>query len=138
MELKKISLPIAYMIETLRSHSVSNGELLAQIEKKDVSVWDDIQSSFDFNDLLQFAEEDSALFRSVIEDGYQVKFVTINGLQRLLQLKFDKLADRDYTLTENGVDHLQMNQQQIEILKQVLSDNWLIDENGAGLKVQLR
>ncbi|MBD3107955.1 hypothetical protein IEO70_06215 [Bacillus sp. AGMB 02131] len=52
MEINQISLPIAYMIETLRSHSVSNQELLTQIEKKDVSVWDDIETNFDFNVLL--------------------------------------------------------------------------------------
>ncbi|MBD3107954.1 hypothetical protein IEO70_06210 [Bacillus sp. AGMB 02131] len=69
-----------------------------------------------------------------------MRFVTINGLQRLLQLKFGKLADRDYNLTENGVERLQIDVQQLAILKQILSDNWLINETDFenGVKVQLR
>lgn len=128
MAVNKISLATAYMIETLRSNSVSNQVLLEQVEKKDVSVWEGIHSPFDFNELVKLADEDNDFFRSIIEDGYQVKFVTINGLQRLLELKFGKLPDRDFTLNENGIDHLQMNEEQLLLLKQILSNNWLVSE----------
>lgn len=142
MGVNKISLPTAYMIETLRSNSVSNQELLEQIEKKDVSVWADIHSPFDFNALVTLADEDKDFFRSVIEDGYQVKFVTINGLQRLLELKFGKLPDRDFTLNENGIDHLQMDEEQLLLLKQILSNNWIVSEslsdNVYNVKIELQ
>ena len=144
MGVNKISLPTAYMIETLRSNHVSDQELLSQIEKKDVSVWNEIHSPFDFNELVTLADEDRDFFRSVIEDGYQVKFVTIYGLQRLLQLKFGKLPERDFTLNESGIDNLQIDKEKLILLKQILSNNWLVteslsdNENVLNVKIQLQ
>ena len=78
MELQKISLMDAYMLETLRSKGVTNQELL---ESKDSNAWNEFHPSFDFNDLLDLMEKDPAAFQTIVEDGYQVKFVTLNGLK---------------------------------------------------------
>ncbi|MBO1005786.1 hypothetical protein [Pseudogracilibacillus auburnensis] len=129
MEYIKISLPIAYMIETLRHNGVSNQELIEQIEKKDVSPWKVFNSNFDFNELVNLSKKDD--FTSIIQDGYTIKFVTIRGLQNLLRLKFDLLQERDYDLTENGIAGLTMDQQQFATLKQMLSPNCIIHKNSS-------
>ncbi|MBS4210353.1 hypothetical protein [Bacillus sp. FJAT-50079] len=127
MECIKISLPTAYMIETLRHHGVSDQELLQQTEKKDVSPWKGFNTNFDFNELVELSEKND--FRSIIQDGYTIKFVTIKGLQNLLRLKFNQLEERNYHLTEKGIAELVLDQPQYKTLKQMLSPNCMIREN---------
>lgn len=129
MELVKIPLPVAYMVETLRCNGVTNEDILAQIEKKDVSPWNQIHDRFDFTKLLQIAEEDMEAFRSLLYDGYTVKFITIRGLQNLLKLRFNLLADEDYELTETGIANLRIKPDQLAILRQMLSPNCVLHEN---------
>lgn len=127
MEHNKISLPIAIMIETLRHNGVSNQELIKKVAAKDISEWESFNTNFDFHMLIsQFENSD---FTSIIHDGYQIKFITINGLQNLLHFKFNLLKDLDYKLTENGISDLTLDPQQFAILKQMLSPNCIICEN---------
>lgn len=125
MELQKISLMDAYMIETLRSKGVTNEEL---IEQKDIEMWNRLDDSFDFYDLLRLREKDPLAFQTIIKDGYQVKFVTINGLKNLLKLKFNRIDKIDYQTTEKGVRGLYLNMEAYNQLKKLLSKNWTVKE----------
>lgn len=128
MTIYRISLPAAYMIETLRSNGISDDQILHQIGERDVTPWDRLDSNFDFNHLVELADQDRTGFKSIIQDGYTVKFVTIRGLQTLLQLKFKKQADRDYQVTETGISGLQLEESDFTVLKQLLSRNCKIQE----------
>ena len=123
-----ITLPTAYMIETLRSNGASDNEILTNIEQKNSSLWEELESSFDYNNLIELYEQDSDAFKSIIHDGYTIKFVTIRGLQNLLKLKFDKIAERDYQLTDKGINQLKIDNQQLTEIKQILSINWIVTE----------
>ena len=128
MELNKISLPIAYMIETIRSNGVSDQEMLTQIKTGDVSPWREFNSNFDFNELVTLAEKDPSQFASIILDGYGAKFLTLPGLKNLLRLKFDIIESRDYQLTEKGITDLKVENQQLAKIKLFISKNWTIQE----------
>jgi|SRR5690625_3009234 len=118
----------AYMLETLRNNGVSNQEVLTQIDKKDVNLWDTLDANFDFSELIKLAEKDHNEFKSIVLNGYQVKFVTFKGLQRLLELKFNKKEGNDYQLDDRGITGLQLDESQLVILKQMLSKNWNVQE----------
>lgn len=128
MGVNRISLPTAYMIETLRSHGITDHELLHQIGERNVTPWDRLDSRFDFTHLVELADSDQDLFKSIILDGYTIKFVTLNGVKTLLQLKFDKHADRDYQLTETGISGLHLEEHEYVQLEQLLSKNCKIHE----------
>ncbi|GGA22918.1 hypothetical protein [Psychrobacillus lasiicapitis] len=128
MENNKISLMDAYMIETLRSSGISNEEMVVLLEKKDISDLKRINKKFDFNNLLNLYEQDKDTFKSVLQDGYTVKFLTMNGLKNLLQMKFDKVAEKDYEISETGIHRLEIETQKFPALQQLLSINWLIEE----------
>ncbi|MEH7383475.1 hypothetical protein V7138_23660 [Bacillus sp. JJ1533] len=133
MELQKITLMDAYMIETLRSNGISNQEILTQIKQGNVDVWKDLHEHFDFNDLLKFAEEDINSFQSILLDGYKVKYVTFKGLQNLIKLRFGKEKDKDYQLTETSIENLKLNEDQALTLKQMISQNWIFNwDRGTG------
>lgn len=127
MEINKVSLMEAYMIETLRSNGLTDQEILTQIEKKDISPWENLHTKFDFNDLIKLAEQNHKEFEAIILNGYQVKFVTFNGLKTLLKLKFNLLEEQDYQLTEKGITDLKITGKQLTKIKQVLSENWVIE-----------
>ncbi|MFT4412220.1 hypothetical protein ACLM5H_00035 [Fredinandcohnia humi] len=133
MELHKITLPTAYMLETLRSKGISNEEILTQVVKKDVSSWESLSSHFDFSELIAQYEQDPLAFESIVHFGYQVKFVTIRGIENLLKLTFDKVQDRDFVPTEKGITGLHLSEDQLYTLKQMLSTNWIVQkmENGS-------
>lgn len=125
----KISLMEAYMIETLRNNGISNEELLTQLEQEDSSSWERINSNYNYSDLISLYHQDKHAFTSILAEGYQVKFITIRGLQGLLELKFKKTAGTDYTLTDEGMKHLKVNESELEMLNQFLSQNWKIAES---------
>src|SRR5699024_12712383 len=116
MEHNKISLPIAIMIETLRHNGVSNQELIKKVAAKDISEWESFNTNFDFHMLIsQFENSD---FTSIIHDGYQIKFVTINGLQNLLHFKFNLLKYLDYKLMETGITDLTLFPNKLIIIQE--------------------
>lgn len=116
----------AYMIETLRHHNLSDDELLTRLEKKDITFSEEIKFDFDVNELLKLYEQNPITFKSILLDGYTIKFVTLNGLKNLLKIKFDKVDERDYKLLDNRISHLTIEENAYPVLKQMLSQNWKI------------
>lgn len=127
MAVHTITLQAAYMIENLRKHGVSNKELI-EINDQSIERWNDLKLDFDFNVLKELAETDQDAYSTIVRDGYQVKFLTINGLINLIQLKFDKKRDADFTVHEDGISNLELDENQYSKLRQFLSQNWKVIE----------
>lgn len=128
MEINKVTLMEAYMIETLRSKGMSNIELVTELEQKNTNSLKSMDPNYDYTDLITLYERDKKAFTSILTDGYEVKFVTMGGLKGLLELKFGKIATRDYTLTDKGMEHLEIEAEDLQVLNQFLSKNWTIQE----------
>lgn len=114
------------MIEALRNHNLSDDELLTRLEKKDIIFFESLKSNFDFNELVKLHEQNPITFKSILLDGYTVKFITLKGLQNLLKIKFNKIDERDYKLLDNSISHLTIEEAYYPILKQMLSKNWIV------------
>lgn len=127
MEVNAISLMEAYLIETVRASGVANEELERSVSIKDVASWNRQHPNFDFQTLIDLQEKDNHAFHSIIHDGYQVKFITINGLRNLLKLKFN-ITEEMYELTEQGIAKLAAGADTLSGLRQILSPNWKIQE----------
>ncbi len=116
------------MIETLRSNGISDKEILTQIEQGKIESWQELNSNFDFQELINFAEKDMEGFKKALSQGYRVKFITFNGLKNLLRLRFGKEKETDYELTETGIRNLNLDSEQLVDLKRMLSGNWMVEE----------
>lgn len=116
------------MLETLRSNGLSNQEILTQIEQRSISQLEALNAKFDFNDLVKLANQNKDAFKSIVLNGYEVKFVTFKGMQRLLLLKFNKVEEQDYRLLDKGITGLWLDLSQLSNLKQMLSQNWVVHE----------
>lgn len=128
MGVYKISLMEAYLIETVRASGVTNEELMEQVSKKDVTAWEKLNENWDYTTLINLQEKDADAFQSIIQDGYQVKFVTINGLKNLLKLKFN-ITEEEYELTEHGIEDLSVDEDTLFTIKLMLSANWKVHES---------
>lgn len=120
-----ISLKDAYIIETLRSNHVNDQEIIDRVEANDTTDWQVSGINIDVERLVQLGKEVN--FRSIIEDGYSVKFVTLKGLVNLLKLKFYKEEELDYEPTPNGIAGLHVDDNELAALRQMLSQNWHIE-----------
>ncbi|MFY3790753.1 hypothetical protein ACOQFO_03435 [Ureibacillus sp. MALMAid1270] len=138
MTLNTINLMDAFIIETVRSNGVSNEEIIQKTLNKDVDTWREFSKDFKFERLIELAEDEEA-FKSIIEDGYKVSFVTRNGLKNLMRLKF-QITENDYEQVENGYLNLEISEDQLAGIKQFISGNWNIHEierNESTVKVNI-
>lgn len=128
MTAHRISLMDAYMIESLRSSGITNKEILSALKAGNIEPWQELHKNFDFEELLKLANKDIEQFQEVLDQGYQVKFITFNGLKNLLRIRFGKEENKDYVLEERGISNLVLDHEQLESVKQMLSENWVIKE----------
>ena len=138
MTLQKINLMDAIMIETVRSNGISNEELIEKALNKDVDDLKNLSTDFDFERLIELAENEE-IFKSIIHDGYQVSFVTRNGLKNLLKLKF-QITEGDYEQIENGYLNLEIHEDTLDSIRELISANWKIREierHGSNVKVNI-
>src|SRR5690625_6004755 len=99
----------AYLIETLRRNGINNKEILSELKAGNVEKWQSLHESFDFHELLKLANKDFEQFREIINHGYQVKFITFNGLKNLFRIRFIKKTYKDYLLHEKGIEKYDLN-----------------------------
>ena len=121
----KLTMKEAVLLESLRSNGVSNQELLNMLNGRS---WEETFST-EYETLLNIYLQDKEHFIELLEDGYSVKFITLNGLKNLLKMKFNKLEDQDYKIVDNTFELLELNQQQLNTLRQLLSVNWVVEEH---------
>lgn len=121
----KLTMKEAVLLESLRSNGVSNQELLNMLNGRS---WEETFST-EYETLLNIYLQDKEHFIELLEDGYSVKFITLNGFKNLLKMKFNKLEDQDYKIVDNTFELLELNQQQLNTLRQLLSVNWVVEEH---------
>lgn len=127
MGIPRITLMEAYLIETIRNSGESDDAIIEKVANKDITAWITLHDHFDFSILIDLQKEDKAAFEKVIRCGYQVKFLTFNGLQNLLKLKFNKHPESDFQVTEKGVEALKMSEVEVNVLGQLVSANWRVE-----------
>ncbi|MBD7944136.1 hypothetical protein H9650_08395 [Psychrobacillus sp. Sa2BUA9] len=124
MENFKLTMKEAVLLEVLRSNGVSNKELIDNLESHS---WEDLYSN-EYQTLLNVYVQNKPQFKELLENGYSVKFITINGLKNLLKMKFEKIEDQDYKINNHTIELLELNPQQLSTLRQLLSINWVVEE----------
>src|SRR5690625_8005363 len=105
----------AYINEDLRKHGISNEELL-HINEQAISKWQVVDDRFDYTILLKLAERSGDQFSLIINEGYTVKFLTLNGLINLIQLKLEKKWDADFMVYDDGDSNLVVDSYYNEVI----------------------
>ncbi|HLR64038.1 MAG TPA: hypothetical protein VK075_01280 [Pseudogracilibacillus sp.] len=139
MAVERITLMEFYLLESLSQAKLSDAEIIDGLAHKAYDQWKEIAPHFDYAQLYDLYEADQEAFQRILNGQYQIKFLTFPGLQRLLEMKFDKIADFDFDVKENGIFRLQLRSDEEEKLRQIISSNWHVEADVDGsLSVTLK
>lgn len=120
--MQRITLMEAYAIETLRSNGYSNEEITSKVRNNEIASFRSADKNMDYSTLVELDEQD--FLGNILEEGYQVKFLTINGLTNLIRMKYEKESGRDYELDDFVLSGLQLDEEERLELERLLSSNW--------------
>ena len=127
-----ISLMEFYQLEAIRRAGYTDETILETLADGNINKWKEDVGTFDFAELQTLYEKDKQAFETALTEGYKIKFLTFPGLQRLLEMKFDRIADMDFEVKENYITNLQLSLPEVEQLEQILSANWKIEQVDKG------
>lgn len=128
---EKITLMEAYLIEHLRQANIADDTIKERVKAKEAASFAYVHDTFDFTLLHELADEIDA----ILDEGYEVRFLTFKGLYSLLELKFNKEKDVDYDVEEFTISRLQLTEAEITTLKQLVSANWEIEIKEDGVTI---
>lgn len=123
----KITLMEAYVLETLKAANIADEVILEKLEAKqteDLKAL--VETTFDI-DVLYGIE---ASLPRILAEGYEVKFLTFPGLKSLLSMKLQKVAEKDYRVTDFQIEQLQLTAEESLIVDRFLSANWMLERQG--------
>ncbi|KOY83598.1 hypothetical protein I6G82_07750 [Lysinibacillus macroides] len=127
-----INLMQAYEIDKLSKLQLADEEILQALRAGDISAWQQQVPNYEFQETMALYQEGEQKFLAALHGHYQIKYVTLPGIQRLLQLRFQLEAGKDYELEETGIQHLTCNSETIDKLQQMLSSNWSLTKQADG------
>lgn len=129
---EKISLMDVYLIEHLKNAGISDNEIIKEVQALNADTYQYVNDSFDFTRLHDLSDQ----IEKILEEGYQVKFLTFTGLVNLLRIKFKKEETADYDVNEFVVSKLSLTASELMELRQIVSPNWEIRKENEGVRIK--
>lgn len=65
-----------------------------------------------------------------------MKFLTLNGLVNLVQMKVGQFRDKDFTVHDDGISGLFVDSDERKQVEQILSRNWKVMEEDERLSIR--
>lgn len=127
-----INLMQAYELDKLSKLNLSDEEILRALRSGDVSAWQEQVPNYEFSETMALYQEGERQFLNAYHGHYRIKYVTLPGIQRLLQLRFQLEEGKDYQLLETGIQHLTCDEETVTRLQQMLSTNWSLTKQEDG------
>ncbi|MEI3605290.1 hypothetical protein SPD48_06255 [Pseudogracilibacillus sp. SE30717A] len=131
---QKISLMDAYLIETARNAGYTGEDILLKISKKEIEDLQSLHDQFDYVELYPLFQ--SGKLKTVLAEGYQVKFLTFPGLLNLIRLKYKKFKEKDFLVDEFVIKKLVLNENEKQDLETWMSPNWRMTEGKEGIEIR--
>src|SRR5699024_5252681 len=119
-----LTLMEAYLIETPLAKGMNKEVLLNHLQAGEADALDEFVGQFDYEDLVQAYRNKKEVITNAIQSGYKIKFVSIDGIRRLLELKFDLNAETDFKMHEDKVIGIPLKEAQFLEFENMLSSNW--------------
>lgn len=125
-----ISMMEAYTIELLKNHPYTFEQIKHFIENDELHL---LTNSYDIDtdSLRILLKENAKEMEQAFAGNYEVKFVTMNGLNNLLRMRFQISDDQYELLAEgNGLHFLQVDSITEQQIRGMLSSNWKVERSG--------
>ncbi len=142
MSFVSIAINNAIMIESLRSAGVENIQLINAVKEENFEFLNQYGNGFpDWETLIKLYKNNEENFNKIINDGYQIKFLTKGSLMTLLRYKFGIEVEKDYEDMGTAIQGIYLSEEAINLIKHTLAANWnlstYVDEKDGLKKVRI-
>ncbi|PGL71407.1 hypothetical protein [Bacillus sp. AFS055030] len=125
MSFVSIAINNAIMIESLRSAGVENIQLINAMKEENFEFLNQYGKGFpDWQTLINLYKNSEENFNKIVNDGYQIKFLTKGSLMTLLRYKFGIEVEKDYEDIGTAIQGVYLSEEAIDLIKHTLSANW--------------
>ncbi|MGD0030731.1 hypothetical protein SLT67_05170 [Paenibacillus illinoisensis] len=126
----RLSIPVGMLVENVLTSGEPIEVIIDRLHRKDLAPLRSKlkEPTMDLEERLQTAEEAGEDWAEAIRSGYEFKFLHINGLKRVLDFRFNRKIDRDYSQEELTLRNIQLSTQEIELLRMLIGRQWEIVE----------
>lgn len=135
-------MPVAFFIENCLTSGLPLETIIDSIKQQQFSIFkDNVQDKdMDFNERYQVAEQLGEDWETAVKSGYELKWLHLNGLKKLLNFRFKKVADTDYLQDGFVISSLKLKQAEYEILSSMINSQWnVLDDTTEGTyKIELK
>lgn len=128
----KLSQWDALMLESVKALGWPKDELIQNVLAGNLPQ-DDSKFHFDYTLLTTFAKENEELFRSAVQDGYQIKYNTIRGIHSWILVAFKHEGVLSLEAGEEAVTVV-LTENEAELLSSVLSFGWELYPSAAAVQ----
>ncbi len=119
-----INLMQAYELDKLSKLGLTDEEILQTLRTGDVSSWRNLEPKYEFNETLALYKEGEQTFLDAFHGNYRIKYVTLPGIQRLLHLRYELEATKNFDVEDTGIKNLSCDEEIISKIQNMLSINW--------------
>ncbi|WP_433753474.1 hypothetical protein [Paenibacillus amylolyticus] len=128
MSRTQLSIPVGLLVENVLTSGEPKEVIIDCLQRGDFSRLLPLvkEPGMDFDERLQTAADIGDDWEMAIRQGYEFKFLHINGLKRLLDFRFDRKVDRDYVQDELSLKHIRLTTQEIELLQSLIGRQWIV------------
>lgn len=126
----RLSIPVGLLMENMLSSGEPVEVIVAALRSRNLdSLLSKVKEpGMDVLERLQTAEELNEDWERALREGYEFKFLHINGVKRLLDFRFGRKAERDYIQDENSLRQLWLHPQELDTLQAMLQRQWQVVE----------
>ena len=142
MSFVSIAINNAIMIESLRSAGVENIQLINAVKEENFEFLNQYGNGFpNWETLINLYKNNEENFIKIVNDGYQIKFLTKGSLMTLLRYKFGIEVEKDYEDMGTAIQGFHLSEEAINLIKHTLAANWslstYVDEKDGLKKVRI-
>jgi hypothetical protein len=142
MNFVSIAINNAIMIESLRSAGVENIQLINAVKEENFEFLNQYGNGFpNWETLINLYKNNEENFNKIVNDGYQIKFLTKGSLMTLLRYKFGIEVEKDYEDIGTAIQGIHLSEEAINLIKHTLAANWslstYVDEKDGLKKIRI-
>ncbi|KQL38839.1 hypothetical protein AN960_12745 [Bacillus sp. FJAT-25509] len=142
MSFVSIAINNAIMIESLRHAGVENIQLINAVKEENFEFLNQYGNGFpNWETLINLYKSNEENFNKIVNDGYQIKFLTKGSLMTLLRYKFGIVVEKDYEDIGTAIQGIHLSEEAINLIKHTLAANWklstYVDEKDRLKKVRI-
>ncbi|MEK4661070.1 hypothetical protein MHH93_04195 [Priestia sp. FSL H7-0729] len=128
MSRTQLSIPVGLLVENVLTSGEPKEVIIECLQRRDYSQLLPLvkESAMDFDERLQTAADIGDDWEKAIRQGYEFKFLHINGLKRLLDFRFDRKMDRDYVQDGLTLRQIHLTTHEIELLQSIIGRQWIV------------